>query len=166
MIRRSGMRDVKAVRFRHMTAGAIVVLAPHQSIGRGRVQRPLAVTCEATVAVICDFLRGRREMVRIVAGDAAEPTLTGAKAIAFVHLFELADKTLFSPPRRLHKHCPKARKRQSGAIIFIAPADAHRFEHCQPSGIAHRRRRGARASDRAGLTIVMSLPSTMVGPAT
>ncbi len=83
------------------------------------------MTCEATVAVICDFLRGRREMVRIVAGDAAELTLTGPKTLAFVHLFELADKTLFSPPRRLHKHCPKAAKRQPGAIIFVAPANAH-----------------------------------------
>jgi hypothetical protein len=62
--------------------------------------------------------------MRIVTGDAPKLTVTGAKTFAFVHLLELADKTVFRPLRRLHENRPEATKWQPGPIIFISLIDA------------------------------------------
>ena len=125
MIRRRGMRDVEAARLRHVTAGAVIVPAPLQPVARGKAATPLGVTHQAATSVIGHLLRGRGEMVWIVAGNAPEPTSTGAEATALVHLFELADKTVFGPVRRLHEHGPEAMKRQPGPIVLISPTDPH-----------------------------------------
>ncbi len=45
--------------------------------------------------------------------------------MALVHLFELADKTVFGPVGRLHEHRPEARERQPGPIVFISPTTPH-----------------------------------------
>ena len=60
-----------------------------------------------------------------MAGYAPEPTSTGPKTIALVHLLELADESVFRPVRRLHEHGPKAMKRQPGPIVLISPAHPH-----------------------------------------
>ena len=60
-------------------------------------------------------------MVWIVAGNAPEPTSTGAEAMALVHLFDLTDKTVFGLVRRLHEHGPKAMKWKPGPKVLSSP---------------------------------------------
>ncbi|HEX3448986.1 MAG TPA: hypothetical protein VHS97_12070 [Isosphaeraceae bacterium] len=125
MIRRRGMRDVNAARLRHVTAGAVIGAAAVQPFARWKAATPLSVTLETPIPVIRNLLGGGRKMVWIVARNAPEPTATGAKAIALVHLFKLADKTVFGLVRRLNEHRPEAKKRQPGSIVFISPTNAH-----------------------------------------
>ena len=122
MIRRRGMRDVRAARLGHVTQGAVVVLAPLQPVARGKAATLLRVTLKTATPIIGYLLCGRREMVRIVAGNAPKPALTGAEAMALVHLLDLADKPVFGPVGRLHEHGPEGMKRQPGPIVLISAA--------------------------------------------
>jgi hypothetical protein len=125
MIGRRGMRDVEAALLRHMTMSAVVVPVPLQSVARRKAATLFSVTRQAATPVIGHLLLRRGEMVWTVAGNAPESALTGAKTMALVHLFELADKTVFSPVGRLDEHGPKARERQPRPIVLIALTYPH-----------------------------------------
>ena len=111
MIGRRGMRDVGIDQLRHVTAGAVVVPAPLQPIAGCQAATPFSVARQAATSVKGRLLRGRREIVWIMARNTAQPAPAGDEATTLVHLFDLSDKTVFSPVRRLQEHGPEAMQR-------------------------------------------------------
>ena len=125
MIDRRGMNDVGGPRPRHVAADAVILAAPLPTDRRRQPAAAIGVTLQATVPVIAHpLLRGRQPM-RIVAGDATEPAVTGAEATALVHLLDLADEPIRRRARRLLEHRPDPIKGQSGPEILIATVELH-----------------------------------------
>ncbi len=150
MIRRGGMDDVGAARARHVAADAIVVAAPLQADRRRQSTAPIGVALQAATPEIGHLLLGRRQPMRIVAGDAAESALAGEEATALVHLLDLADEPVLGRVRRRLQHRPELIERQPGPIVVRTDGPAARRGDRRSSGIARRPRPAARAPARRG----------------
>src|SRR5262245_65716548 len=84
------VHDVRAGRPRHVAGDATVVGVGPPALGRFQRTGPFVVARQAAVAVIGDSFRLLRDRVRVVTGNAAQPTLARPEAAADVHLPDVA----------------------------------------------------------------------------
>src|SRR5260370_42515241 len=92
---RSGDVDHIGLEARHMTRRAVIfgtLKAAHPQ--RQAARALLLVTAQAALAKIGRDLLRSRLFVWVVARDAPKPAVTGAKALASIHLLDLADGLL------------------------------------------------------------------------
>ena len=74
MIGRRGMGDVEAARFRHVAAGAVIVLASLQAVARRKAATAAQRDTPGNDPGSRPPFRGGGEMMWVVAGNASEPT--------------------------------------------------------------------------------------------
>ena len=130
MIGRGEMGVVGSSGLRHVAGEAIVVAIAFQADLLREATAPIRVAFEATPSIVRRFLRGRRQDMRIVAGDASEPTLAGKKATAIVHLLDLAAEPVVGRTCRGHERRPEPIERQCRPIVF---APEPRMDRASPA---------------------------------
>src|SRR5436190_41101 len=157
MVCGSGVNNVGSGVGRHVAVDAAVLSALAEALGHRQTTPPaLLVALQAGGAVVLDTSRWLNALVRIMAGDTAQPVfpVTGLKAAALVHLLDMADSLRAFPPLRCgDEHRPELLHRQAGAEVVQPAAVAH-----EPSfplqvalladGLAERRRQVPRVDDR------------------
>src|SRR5579884_1854768 len=104
------------------------------------------MACQAAVAIVARFLFGWRQLVWIMAGDAAELTGAGLEAAAGIHLLDVAGELAGTAlAHRSDKHGPEIGKRQSGPEIEGLPSPAeHASNPLQMALLADRLAQGRR----------------------
>jgi hypothetical protein len=102
-----------------MTGDAGIVECVAMFPGIGTLNLPVSMTLQAPITVMGGFLIGIGDAVRVVAGDAAQFLSALDRALAGLHLFDLADdrRPPFLDSRRFEKHNPIVAQRHSRSKI-------------------------------------------------
>src|SRR5581483_9386917 len=122
MIGAGRMGNIRTRITRHMAIDATVRRRLLQAFAQREAATVLLVTAQAGLSVMSHALLGRRTLVRIVAGNAANLVLLVAalETAALVHLLDMADRFLLTRFRCANEHRPKQFQRQSRAIVIQA----------------------------------------------